>query len=233
MHDPEVPGTLAADSDFTAIEKQGLYRAIYERRDIRGEFLPDPIPDSIVQKLLDAAHHAGSVGFMQPWNFIIINDEATKRKVKSIFETENIVAAQNYEGAKKKKYQSLKLEGILEAPINLCVTCDRSRHGPHVVGRNTILDTDLYSTCCAIQNLWLAARAEGIGVGWVSIIDNDALKQLLNIPTEIVAVAYLAIGFVAKFPSRPLLEEVGWQPRIPLEPLIFQNRWDQPWQPKP
>ncbi len=164
-------------NEFLPEEKKGVYRAIYERRDIRQEFLPDPLPHETLLKILDAAHHAGSVGFMQPWNFIVIQDAEIKKKVKTLFEKENQNAAQNYEGERKEKYLSLKLEGILEAPLNICVTCDPERNGPHVLGRNTIRETDLFSTCCAIQNLWLAARAEGVGVGWLSILRNEPLKE--------------------------------------------------------
>jgi 5,6-dimethylbenzimidazole synthase len=149
---------------FSETQKKGVYRAIYERRDIRKEFLPKAIPKKILLKLMKAAHHAGSVGFMQPWNFIVIEDQAIKSQVKKIFQAENAKARKNYHGSKRKKYDRLKLEGIEEAPVNICVTCDPDRGGPHVLGRNTIKETDIYSTCCAIQNLWLAARSEGVGM---------------------------------------------------------------------
>ena len=159
---------LSALSEFSRAEKRGLYKAIYKRRDVRGHFLPDPISDRLVRKLLDSAHHAGSVGFMQPWSFIVIRSPEIKRQVKQFFDETNAVAATVFEGKKREIYSKLKLEGILEAPVNLCVTCDPSRNGPYVLGRNTIRETDVYSTCCAVQNLWLAARSEGIGVGWVA-----------------------------------------------------------------
>ena len=145
-----------------------VYDAIYSRRDIR-KFRPGPVPDEVLLRILDAAHHAGSVGFMQPWNFIVIRDLGPRALVKEIFERENARAAENYSGEQQTLYRSLKLEGILESALNLCVTCDRSRGGK-VLGRNTVLETDLFSTCLAVQNLWLAARAEGIGIGWVSIL---------------------------------------------------------------
>ena len=216
--------SLEAARVFSEEEKKGVYRAIYERRDIRREFISDPVPDAILNKILDAAHHSGSVGFMQPWNFIVIRDAAVKNQVKNLFEKENEKAALRYEGERRKQYQSLKLEGILEAPVNLCITCDHERGG-QVLGRNTIPETDLYSTCCAIQNLWLAARAEEIGVGWVSILSPDGLKEVLGIPSRVTAVAYLCLGYVREFPKRPMLEEAGWEKRIPLAELVFKDQW--------
>ena len=217
----------SALAEFSRSEKRGLYKAIYKRRDVRGHFLPDSIPDQLLRKLLDSAHHAGSVGFMQPWSFIIIRNEQIKKQVKELFNQANVAAARVFEGQKRGMYSSLKLEGILEAPVNLCVTCDPSRNGPHVLGRNTIRETDIYSTCCAIQNLWLAARGEGVGVGWVSIFEPPRLRSLLQIPEHVVPVAYLCVGYVREFLPRPELEIAGWLPRLPLEDLIFFDRWGQ------
>jgi 5,6-dimethylbenzimidazole synthase len=213
--------------EFSRTEKRGLYKAIYKRRDVRGHFLPDPIADRLLRKLLDSAHHAGSVGFMQPWSFIVIRSENIKKQVKESCEQANAAATIVFEGQRRELYSRLKLEGILEAPVNLCVTCDPSRNGPHVLGRNTIRETDVYSTCCAIQNLWLAARGEGIGVGWVSIFEPTQLRSLLRIPEHVIPVAYLCVGYVREFLSRPELEIAGWLPRIPLEDLIFFDQWGQ------
>lgn len=190
-------------------------------------FRPDPVPNHILVRVLGAAHHAPSVGFMQPWNFLVIREPATKRRVKAMFEVENERAAANYTGERAALYRSLKLEGIEEAPINLCVTCDRTRSGPHVLGRNTVVDTDLYSTCCAIENLWLAARAEGVGVGWVSILNNERLREILGIPAEVLPVAYLCIGYAHEFLPSPELERRGWAERLPLEELVFAERWGE------
>jgi 5,6-dimethylbenzimidazole synthase len=201
-----------------------LYDAIYGRRDIR-HFRPDAIPDDVLVRLLDAAHHAGSVGFMQPWNFIVLRSPDVRRRVYEIFTRENERAAARYEGARGELYDSLKLQGILDAPLNLAVTCDRARHGPHVLGRNTVRDTDLYSTCCAVQNLWLAARAEGVGVGWVSILDLDAVKALLGVPAEVLLVAYLCVGYPEEFRERPMLEEAGWEKRVPVAEVVFEESW--------
>ncbi len=197
---------------------------IFSRRDVR-RFLTTPIPEKVLKRILLAAHHAPSVGFMQPWNFLVIRDPAVKGKVKDLFLRENARAAQVFRGRRRRLYESLKLEGILEAPINLCITCNPRRLGPHVLGRHTIRRTDVYSTCCAVQNLWLAARAEGIGVGWVSILRNDRLKRILGIPSGIFPVAYLCLGYPEEFLSRPELEEVGWASRVPMEQLVFNDRW--------
>jgi len=211
--------------EFGAREKQGVYDAIYKRRDVRGQFLPDPIPDEILYKLLDAAHHSGSVGFMQPWTFLLIRSERVKKQVKDIFEEANEAASKVFEGEKRQFYSRLKLQGIVESPLNLCFTCDPTRGGPHVLGRHTIPETDVYSTCCAVQNFWLAARAEGIGVGWVSIFDPVKLRQVLGIPSQVIPVAYLCVGYVSEFAPRPDLEAAGWRARLPLKELIFYEQW--------
>jgi 5,6-dimethylbenzimidazole synthase len=213
------------DHEFPLAEKRGVYNAIYLRRDVRGHFLPDPIPDALLYKLLDAAHHSGSVGFMQPWSFIIIRSEQVKRRVKNLFQEANEEASKVFEGEKRELYSRLKLEGILESPINLCFSCDPTRNGPHVLGRHTIRETDVYSTCCAVQSFWLAARAEGIGVGWVSVFDPIKLREVLKIPAHVIPVAYLCVGYVAEFASRPELESAGWLARLPLEELIFYEQW--------
>jgi 5,6-dimethylbenzimidazole synthase len=211
--------------EFGAAEKQGVYDAIYRRRDVRGPFLPDPIPDALLLKLLDAAHHTGSVGFMQPWSFLIIRSQKVKRRVKALFDEANEAACKVFEGEKRQLYSRLKLEGIMEAPVNLCFTCDPTRHGPHVLGRHTIAETDVYSTVCAVQTFWLAARAEGIGAGWVSIFEPAKLRQVLGIPQHVIPVAYLCVGYVSEFAPRPELESAGWLARLPLEDLIFYEQW--------
>jgi 5,6-dimethylbenzimidazole synthase len=219
------PVPIDTNGKFTDRERAAVYRAIFERRDVREHFLPDPIPDEVLARILRAAHHAGSVGFMQPWNFIVVREASTKRTVKDIFRRVNDEAAARYKGERAALYRRLKLEGIEEAPLSLCVTCNRQRGGRHVLGRSTVRDTDLYSTCCAIQNLWLAARAEGIGVGWVSILDHEALKRVLEIPRPVKVVAYLCLGYVSEFAPHPDLERAGWRTRLPLEQLVYQERW--------
>lgn len=212
------------NDEFSPADRATLYRIIERRRDVRA-FTPDPIPDDTLFRILRAAHHAPSVGLMQPWNFIVIQSPATKARVREGFLRENERAAGNYTGARQALYRSLKLEGIEEAPVNVCVTCDRSRSGPHVLGRNTIPDTDIYSTCCAIQNLWLAARGEGIGVGWVSILSQRDLRETLAIPAHVLPVAYLCLGYPRQFFDEPELQARGWATRLEIEALIYRERW--------
>lgn len=213
---------------FSEEERAAVYRAIGTRRDVRNEFLPRAIPDDVLLRILEAAHSAPSVGLMQPWNFILIRERATKEAVHGLFAQTNAEAATMFEGERGARYRALKLEGILAAPLNICVTCDRSRGGPVVLGRTHQRETDLYSTVCAVQNLWLAARAEGIGVGWVSIFDPEALKPVLDIPDEAAVVAYLCVGYVDELFHRPELEARGWGQRLPLADLVFDERWRRP-----
>lgn len=212
-----------AQGRFSEPEREAVYRAIFERRDVRRNFLPTPIPEPVIMRLLTAAHHAGSVGFMQPWDFVVIRSAVTKRAVKRLFVEANTEAARRYTGLKGDLYRRLKLEGIEEAPVNLCITCSRRRGGRDVLGRSTVRATDLYSTCCAVQNLWLAARAEGIGVGWVSILDHEALKRVVGVPKSVTILAYLCLGYVSKFEPAPDLETAGWRNRIPVSRLIHYD----------
>jgi 5,6-dimethylbenzimidazole synthase len=212
--------------EFPSEKKQGLYDAIYQRRDVR-HFKPDPIAPYLLGKMLHAAHHAGSVGFMQPWNFIVIDDPAIKDKVFKNFVDANNKASQKYQDEREKLYASLKLEGIKDAPINICITCDGNRMGPDVLGRDSIPETDLFSTCCAVQNLWLSARAEGVGVGWVSILSVEQLKADLNIPESVFPVAYLCLGYTEQFHEKPLLEKAGWANRLQLSDLVYFNQWEK------
>ena len=213
---------------FPEEERRGVYRAIFERRDVRSQFRPDPVPRPLLARLLAAAHRAPSVGYSQPWDFILIEDLDLRRRVKEMFARENERAALHYEGERADLYRTLKLEGILDAPVNLCVTCHRSRGGPHVLGRNTMLETDLFSTCLAVQNLWLAARAEGIGIGWVSIVDPAELGRTLDLPEEVYPLAYLCVGFVSEFLPQPELQRRGWRARLPLDTLVHHDGWNHP-----
>lgn len=213
------------DGRITEAEREAVYKTIYGRRDIRSFFKPDPIPAEVLARILKAAHRAGSVGYMQPWNFIVVTERAVKEKVKASFEAERAEAALLFDEEKREKYLSYKLEGILEAPVNLVVTSDPTRFGPQVIGRHSIPETDVYSTCCAIQNLWLAARAENVGVGWVSILKREALYEIFEIPRPMTIVAYLCLGFVTQFPDEPDLERLGWGSRLSLGELVFFNRW--------
>ena len=210
---------------FPPEQKEGVYRAIMQRRDIRAQFTEDPVSDALLNKLLRAAHHAPSVGFMQPWNFLVIRDPATRERVHQGFERAHAQSAEMFSGDKKETYRSFKLEGIREAPVNLLITCDRRRTGPVVIGRTVQPEMDLYSTVCAVQNLWLAARAEGIGVGWVSIIHEQELRDIFSLPDGVAVIAYLCIGHVSHFPDMPELEKAGWLPRLGLDELVFYEQW--------
>ena len=219
---PEIQST----TDFSETERDAVYRAILTRRDTRGQFKPESIPDDVLSRILMAAHHAPSVGFMQPWNFIVIRKDATKRRVHDLFKEANDEAASMFEGEKRDVYSRLKLEGIVEAPVNICVTCDRDRAGPVVIGRTHIKTMDLYSSVCAVQNMWLAARAEGLGMGWVSIFDQARLQDTLGIPKRVVPIAYLCLGYVEYLYDKPELEVAGWRQRLPIEELISFECWD-------
>ena len=214
-------------SEFSDAEREAVYRAIRTRRDVRRGFLARPVPDALLQKLLAAAHSAPSVGLMQPSRFIVVRNPSVRREVYDIFERANAQAAASYNGEQRDQYAALKLEGILEASVNLCIVCDPNSARGHKLGRHTMPETALYSTICAIQNLWLAARAEGIGVGWVSILDPDRLRGALSIPSHILPVAYLCVGYVDQFASEPDLERHGWEKRVPLETLISYDRYSE------
>jgi len=214
-------------NNFNEQEKDGLYKAIFSRRDVRSHFTSEPIDDEILTRILNAAHHAPSVGFSQPWNFILIKNEETRKKIKESFILENKKASELVEDPKKSKYLSLKLEGILESAINLCVTYDPTKFGPFVIGRTSIPEAGIYSVCCAIQNLWLASRAEGIGVGWVSILSNEELKKTLNLPARVVPIAYLCLGHVTEFAEKPDLEIKGWLSRLKLDDVVYYEKWEE------
>lgn len=210
---------------FKPSMKEALYQAIHLRRDIRGQFRPDPIPEEVLARVLLAAHHAPSVGFSQPWDFLLIRDAEVRSAIHAAFERANREAALLFPDGKREQYLAFKLEGILDAPLNVCVTCDRNRFGPVVIGRTANPMMDLFSCVCAVQNLWLAACAEGLGVGWVSIIHDADLQEILGLPAHTVPVAYLCMGYVSHFPEKPELETAGWLPRLPLADLVSCDRW--------
>jgi 5,6-dimethylbenzimidazole synthase len=212
---------------FTPGEKDGFYKAIFSRRDVRKRFNSRSIDEKILSKILNAAHHAPSVGFSHPWNFILIKDIKTRQKIKQSLDAEKEQSSKLINEPQRTKYLSFKLEGILDSPLNICVTYDPSKFGPFVIGRSSIPDTGMYSVCCAIQNLWLAARTEGIGLGWVSILSNEIIKQVLNIPEHVIPIAYLCLGYVEEFASEPDLQTARWLPRLELEDVIFYEKWEQ------
>ncbi len=214
-------------NNFSDIDRESFYKLIKARRDVRSGFLSDPIASDVLTRILTSAHYAPSVGFMQPWNFILIRDMKTRERIKENFLESSTAEAEMFSGAKKELYQSLKLEGILESPLNVCVTCDRSRGGKSGLGRSVQPEMDLYSTVCAIQNMWLAARAENVGMGWVSILDKSFLSELLKLPENVEIVAYLCLGYVEQFSENPDLEDLGWQKRLDLDKLIFTESWGE------
>lgn len=213
--------------DFTDEEKSGLYKAIFSRRDVRSNFTSEPIDDKTLSRVLNAAHHGPSVGFSQPWNFILIKDITTRKKIKESFDKEKERSSHIVQEPKKSKYLSLKLEGILDSALNICVTYDPSKFGPFVIGRSSIPETGIYSVCCAIQNLWLAARTEKVGMGWVSILSNEVLKQVLDIPEHVLPIAYLCLGHVSKFADKPDLQTLGWLPRLDLKDVVYFEKWNR------
>jgi 5,6-dimethylbenzimidazole synthase len=209
---------------FSPEMRRGLYEAIFRRRDMR-EFLPDAVPDDVLARVLIAAHHAASVGFTQPWDFIIVRNLKRRHAVKRVFEEEREKNSLQFDGARRDKFLSLKLEGILDAPLNLLVTCEPGRFGPGVLGKVSLRDVEIYSTCLAVENLWLAARAEGLGVGWVSIIRNEDLSRIFSIPDPVIPLAYLCLGYVPDFPARPVLESAQWAKRLPPRSLLHFDSW--------
>jgi 5,6-dimethylbenzimidazole synthase len=210
---------------FADADRGAVYRAIHQRRDVR-HFRTDPVDDALVYRVLAAAHRAPSVGFMQPWTFTVIRSTETRSRVHALYLRERQAAACFYDEPRRGEFLALKLEGILEAPVNICVTCDPTRGGTHVLGRNSQPETDVYSTCCAVQNLWLAARAEGLGVGWVSILKTGELREILAIPPHVIPVAYLCLGWPQELRPRPMLEEAGWRERLSMNGVVRLERWD-------
>lgn len=207
---------------FSGPERAAVWRAIAERRDIR-RFRPDPIPHELLKRLLAAAHQAPSVGLMQPWRFVVVERTETKAAMQALVQRERLIQAPHFD-RRAREFMDLKVEGIREAPVSVCVACDR-QPGREVLGRHTIQNTDLYSTCLAIENFWLAARAEGVGVGWVSLYRPDDVRELLGLPASVVPVAWLCVGWPDERPSRPRLEEKGWAGRADTASVIFWERW--------
>jgi 5,6-dimethylbenzimidazole synthase len=212
---------------FDEAAREAVYKVIAERRDVRRGFLDVSLPDDLVSRLLAAAHSAPSVGLMQPSRFIVIRDYSIRKAVHQIFEVANRQAIDSYNGEQAERYSGLKLQGILEAPQNLCVLCDRENGRGHGLGRQTMPETAVYSTVCAIQNFWLAARSEGVGVGWVSILDPAKLCTVLDIPNHLTLVAYLCFGYVDCFASEPDLERFGWERRVDLKTVVSYDRYSE------
>jgi len=208
---------------FTPQERQAVYRVISERRDMR-RFLPGGVvEEDVLARLLQAAHAAPSVGLMQPWRFIRITDEQLRGRIHALVDEERKLTARAL-GPREEEFLALKVEGILEcAELMVVALCDD--RDAHVFGRRTLPQMDLASVSCAIQNLWLAARSEGLGMGWVSLFDPRRLADLLAMPADAEPVAILCLGPVPDFPDRPALELDGWAFARPLSEFVSENRW--------
>lgn len=207
---------------FNEAERAAVYKAIAERRDMR-HFLPDPVDSKVLNRLLQAAHQAGSVGLMQPWRFIRISNKQRREQIHQIVEAERIKTAQALE-EREDEFMKLKVEGIMECGELIVVALPDQRE-QHIFGRRTLPEMDLASAACAIQNMWLAARAEGLGMGWVSLFDPQALAELLNMPKGSKPIAILCLGHVTKFYSQPMLEIENWVTGKPLENFLSENEW--------
>lgn len=205
-------------------QRIAVHRVIAERRDIR-RFRPDPVDEEVLRRVLTAAHSAPSVGLMQPWRFIVVRATKTRVVIRQMAQRERIRQADRFD-ARARQFLDQKIEGVVEAPLGICVCCDHGDPDEQVLGRGTIPETDVYSAACAIENLWLAARAEGLGVGWVSFYRPPELRTLLGIPPHVDPIAYLCVGWPDERPSRPGLESAGWAVRMPLDDVVMQERWD-------
>jgi 5,6-dimethylbenzimidazole synthase len=214
-----------AASDFSAADRAAVYRAIESRRDVRAHFVSDDVPEDVLLRVLEAAHRAPSVGLSQPWRFIVVRSEETRAAVHEAFLAANARASGIYADDRAEAYRALRLEGIRTAPVNVCVVCDEDPARGHGLGRQTMPETARYSTVCAIQNLWLAARVEGLGVGWVSIVDPGALRSIFAVPAGVAIVAYLCVGYVSAFASDPDLVRAGWEGRVPVGDVIDRERY--------
>ena len=210
---------------FPEAEVSAIYRVIAERRDMR-HFRSDPVDPAVLARLLWAAHHAPSVGYMQPWRFIRITDQALREQMHALVEVERRATARAL-GEREEDFMRLKVEGLLDAGEVVVVALADERE-KHIFGRRTLPEMDLASVACAIQNMWLAARAEGIGLGWVSIFDPAELATLLGMPEGARPVAILCIGHVEVFYPKPMLEMEHWAKRMPIETVLAENVWPEP-----
>ncbi|SOD70968.1 cob(II)yrinic acid a,c-diamide reductase [Jatrophihabitans sp. GAS493] len=202
-----------------------LYDVINRRRDVRAQFTGEPIPGEALERILGAAHAAPSVGMTQPWDFILVRDQGLRRSFQQHVATERDVFNSTLSDVDAQTFARIKVEGILESTLGIVITYDADRGSPAVLGRHAIADAGLYSTCLAIQNLWLAATAEGLGVGWVSFYREPFLQQLLEIPAGVRPVCWLCVGPVTHLEEVPDLERLGWRSRRPVADAIHLDRY--------
>lgn len=225
MSEPELSPSAATipSTPFTEAERAAVYRAIYERRDMR-HFAGGVVDEAVLLRLLRAAHHAPSVGFMQPWRFIRIKNAALRQAIHGLVEEERVRTAQAL-GAREEDFMQLKVQGVLDAAEVLVVAMPPGREA-HIFGRRTLPEMDIASSGCAIQNLWLAARAEGLGMGWVSIFAPQALAELLQMPAGAHPLGVLCLGPVDGYYAEPMLQQEKWASRAPLQDMLMDDLWD-------
>ncbi|MEM9379529.1 MAG: 5,6-dimethylbenzimidazole synthase [Planctomycetota bacterium] len=210
-------------------ERAALHRVVNGRRDVRRGFLPDPVPRELLRRILDAAHAAPSVGFMQPWRFVLLGRGAARDALIDSFRRANEAAREAYGASDRRdEYGKLKLSALEDAPHVIVVACDHRTGRGHGLGRRTWPEAARDSTVAAVQNLMLAARAEGIGTGWVSILDKDDVRRAAELPDEVEPIAVLCVGFVERFEAQPDLERAGWESRAPLEDLVHVDLFGGP-----
>ncbi len=216
---------MTADRDLADLPVHDLYGTIARRRDVRAEFTGAPIDPGVLDRVLTAAHSAPSVGHTQPWDFVLVESPHTRARFHQHVAHERDTFAEQLEGERRETFSRIKIDGVLESSLGVVVTYDPRRGGPAVLGRHAIADAGLYSTCLAIQNLWLAATAEGLGVGWVSFYREDFVRDLLQIPAEVRPVAWLCVGPVDRLQDVPDLERHGWRQRRPVADAIHRERY--------
>jgi nicotinate-nucleotide--dimethylbenzimidazole phosphoribosyltransferase len=227
---PQAEPVAVPDTDdrAPAYEEDALaavYRVIHERRDVRNDFVSDEVPTEVLTRILEAAHTAPSVGFSQPWDFLVIRDAGMRQTVHDLAVRQRRAYAASLPKARARAFASLKIEAILDTPVNIVVTCDPTRGGRHTLGRYTQPSMAPFSSCLAVENLWLAARAEGLGVGWVSFFDERELAAVLDLPAHLQVVAYLCVGYVKRFPPEPELAGAGWAKRRPLAWAVHEEKF--------
>jgi nicotinate-nucleotide--dimethylbenzimidazole phosphoribosyltransferase len=205
--------------------REAVHRVMRERRDIRNGFRSDPIPHEVLIRVLEAAHTAPSVGYSQPWDFVVIRSAKTRTKMHELAERQRDIYAESLPKGRAKQFKELKIEAIRETPVNIVVTADRTRGGRHTLGRHTQPQMAPYSAALAVENLWLAARAEGLGVGWVSFFDEEELVRELGLPEHLEVVAYLCVGYVNEFPEEPELAQAGWAKKRPLSWVVHEETY--------
>jgi nicotinate-nucleotide--dimethylbenzimidazole phosphoribosyltransferase len=213
------------DHAFARPDIDAFYRLAAARRDVRNGFLPDPVSDEVLTRVLATAHQAPSVGLSQPWDFIIVRDRAARERIHALARAQQAVFAASLPRSRQLAFSQLKIEAILDTPLNIVVTCDPTRGGRHVLGRHAQPQVAVYSSVCAVQNLWLAARAEGLGVGWVSFFAEQDLATALELPAHVQVVAYLCVGYVTDFPPVPELALSGWARQRPLAHAVHDGGW--------